>query len=142
MELLVIYYLIAGVALIVLDAFLVTLFLLPLGLSLIATSAVACYVEYFLVHVFVFIVVACFFLFLFQKALSRKRSKEHLRVGIEGEIGYVIEAYQSHGHSGRIRVFDDTWEVYETELSHALAVDDVVRVVKMIGNKVVVEKVH
>ena len=134
-------YLIAGLCLVFFDVFLVTLFLLPVGLALLATSLAAFYIDMIFLHGVVFVLGSILFLYLFQGLLKKKAGMTQPKVGVEGEKGYVVEVYKGHEHPCKVRVYDDIYEVYQVDHGHlhSLKIDDDVIITDMVGNKVIVK---
>jgi membrane protein implicated in regulation of membrane protease activity len=130
---------------ILVDFFLVTFFLLPLGLALLSTSVLAYFDERFLGHAILFFLLSIVFIWLAQKFLQKKQTKPNSEVGVVGKWGVIEEAFVSYQNPGKVRIFDELWDIEwkeETKDQHLLKPGDRVKVVDMQGNKVIIRRHH
>jgi len=138
-------YLILSVVLIISEIYVPGFVMLPIGVAGLLTAAVAYFRPEYWLHAIFFICGSGLALI----ALAKFRDQPSLAIdqeapGILGKIGTVVALPTSHS-ALKIKVYGDTWDTLEDSIpAEALSeftLGTQVRVVKVIGNRIAVEKI-
>ena len=66
-------------------------------------------------------------------------------MGLVGQTGIIFEEFQSPQSTGKVKIFSDVWEIHwdsqHEKIISELKIGDRVKVISVLGNKVIVEKV-
>ncbi|WP_186645960.1 NfeD family protein [Fluviispira vulneris] len=141
-----IYFLI-GIIFIILEVFSLTFYLLPIGLAALITGIFAIISENIYIHGCVFVlssILLLFFISKWRKSRFLKPKDSHFQVGLVGQIGIIVEEFQSPQNTGKVKIFSDVWEIHwdsqHEKIIAELKMGERVKVTSVLGNKVIVEK--
>lgn len=136
-------YLALGLGLIILEAFVTTFFLFPIGIALIVVAAMAPYVGLEVeLLAFALITVAGFFVS-FKILKPRFQGKKELS-GVDSLVGRVVSVYEQineEAGTGQVKVYADEWKALPTQMGQVISKNEKVIIDRIDGNKVYVTKI-
>jgi len=141
------FYLIIGIVFVALEIVIPGFVLAPLGIAAIATAGVAYLTDNLLLQGLAFAGVSAA-LFAGVRAWNARRPKlaaEQGTFGLVGQTGILVEKAESVHKPGRVKVFSDEFEILWDESPELDAIRELepgqrVRVVRVLGNKVIIHR--
>ncbi len=132
-----------GLGLIILEAFVSTFFLFPLGVSLLFVAIIAPYVSLEIELItFAFLSIVNFYISV--KYVKPRFIGKHQLTGMDSLIGRVvsvIEEINEKAGTGYVKVYADHWNALPTEIDSVIPVKAKVRIDRIDGNRVFVSLV-
>lgn len=136
-------YVALGLVLMIIEAFVVTFFLFPIGAALLAVALVAPFVSLEIeLVVFALLVLINFYISL--KIVKPRFAAKNSLTGFEslkGRVTTVIEDINEDQGTGYVKVFADEWKALPSEMGQVLPKGTKVQIDRVDGNKVFVSKI-
>jgi membrane protein implicated in regulation of membrane protease activity len=142
------WYFLAGILLCLGEVFFLLFFLLPMGLAAIFTGILSFFIFSYYWHVFYFVLFSVILFFLisrWKKSKFLKPVDHNVALGLIGQVGIIVEAFESIQKTGKVKIFSDVWDIYyekkDENMLSSLKMGERVKIVEIHGNKVSVKKV-
>lgn len=137
-------YVALGLILMIIEAFVVSFFLFPIGAALLSVAILAPFIPFELeLVIFALLSIANFYISL--KIIKPRFSSKNKLTGFEslvGKVTNVIEDVNENAGTGYVKVFADEWRAYPTEMGQTLPKGTKVQIDRVDGNKVFVSRVE
>ncbi len=136
-------YMALGLALIIIEAFVSSFFLFPLGISLLLVAIIAPFVNIEL-ELIGFGVLAVINFYVSLKFLKPHFKGKKQLTGVDSLVGRIVSVYEEINEdagTGQVKVYADEWRALPTEMGLIIAKNVKVKIDRIDGNKVFVSKV-
>lgn len=132
---------IAGLAFLILEMIVPSMFFLNLALAGFATAIVALFVKGWIILTFIFVVLSILSILLLRPILIKQKESKEKETGMEGKyIGQIVKVIEPvTKFSGAITIYDERWEA-RTDSDETIPVGSEVRIVKNESLVLTVEK--
>lgn len=140
-----------GLACLTAEIFSLSFYLAPIGIAALITSLMSLWIDS-LAWQITFLCVVSVILYLSLGRIARKHFNKTTNlsgVGLEKQTGTLVKSCESGNNPGKVRLYGDTWEVFwddanpeYLEAIRAIPEGARVRVLRVDGNRVVIEPVH
>lgn len=134
-------YVLIGIILAILEIFVPSFILLPIGVGFLATAPVAVFVPSLIVQFICLAINISFCLFVFRKLFVRDQDKGSIKTNADnlvGQTGMVEEPIDGDQSLGYVKIYGDSWKAF-TNPGVKIDQGTKVTVVKLDGNKIGVE---
>lgn len=135
-------YVALGLLLIIIEAFISTFFLFPIGISLLFTAIAAPFLS-FEAELILFAFLCIINFVISVKILKPKFQKNKSHTGVDSLIGRIVPVFEEineEAGTGYVKVYADEWRALPTESGQIFTKNEKVKIDKMDGNKVFVSK--
>lgn len=136
-------YVALGLGLIILEAFVSTFFLFPLGISLLVVALIAPFVS-LEVELITFGVLSVINFYVSLKFLKPHFMGKKQLTGVDSLVGRVVSVFEEvneNAGTGQVKVYADQWRALPTEMGQVIPKNEKVIIDRIDGNKVFVSKV-
>lgn len=132
---------IAGLAFLILEMIVPSMFFLNLALAGFVTAIVALFVKAWIILTFIFVVLSILSILLLRPILIKQKESKEKETGMEGKyIGQIVKVIEPvTKFSGAITIYDERWEA-RTDSDETIPVGSEVRIVKNESLVLTVEK--
>jgi membrane protein implicated in regulation of membrane protease activity len=132
---------IAGLAFLILEMIVPSMFFLNLALAGFITAIVALFVKGWIILTFIFVVLSILSILLLRPILIKQKESKEKETGMEGKyIGQIVKVIEPvTKFSGAITIYDERWEA-RTDSDETIPVGSEVRIVKNESLVLTVEK--
>lgn len=132
---------IAGLAFLILEMIVPSMFFLNLALAGFVTEIVALFVKGWIILTFIFVVLSILSILLLRPILIKQKESKEKETGMEGKyIGQIVKVIEPvTKFSGAITIYDERWEA-RTDSDETIPVGSEVRIVKNESLVLTVEK--
>ena len=132
---------IAGLAFLILEMVVPSMFFLNLALAGFVTALIALFIKSWIVLTFIFVVLSILSILLLRPILIKQKESKERETGMEGKyIGQVVKVIEPvTKFSGAITIYDERWEA-RVESDETIPVGSEVRIVKNESLVLTVEK--
>ena len=132
---------IAGLAFLILEMIVPSMFFLNLALAGFVTAIVALFVNAWIILTFIFVVLSILSILLLRPILITQKESKEKETGMEGKyIGQIVKVIEPvTKFSGAITIYDERWEA-RTDSDETIPVGSEVRIVKNESLVLTVEK--
>lgn len=133
---------IAGLAFLILEMIVPSMFFLNLALAGFVTAIVALFVKSWIILTFIFVVLSILSILLLRPILIKQKESKEKETGMEGKyIGQIVKVIEPvTKFSGAITIYDERWEA-RTDSDETILVGSEVRIVKNESLVLTVEKI-
>lgn len=133
---------IAGLAFLILEMIVPSMFFLNLALAGFVTAIVALFVKAWIILTFIFVVLSILSILLLRPILIKQKESKEKETGMEGKyIGQIVKVIEPvTKFSGAITIYDERWEA-RTDSNETIPVGSEVRIVKNESLVLTVEKI-
>lgn len=133
---------IAGLAFLILEMIVPSMFFLNLALAGFVTAVVALFVKSWIILTFIFVVLSILSILLLRPILIKQKESKEKETGMEGKyIGQIVKVIEPvTKFSGAITIYDERWEA-RTDSDETIPVGSEVRIVKNESLVLTVEKI-
>lgn len=133
---------IAGLAFLILEMIVPSMFFLNLALAGFVTAIVALFVKSWIILTFIFVVLSILSILLLRPILIKQKESKEKETGMEGKyIGQIVKVIEPvTKFSGAITIYDERWEA-RTDSDETIPVGSEVRIVKNESLVLTVEKI-
>lgn len=133
---------IAGLAFLILEMIVPSMFFLNLALAGFVTAIVALFVKAWIILTFIFVVLSILSILLLRPILIKQKESKEKETGMEGKyIGQIVKVIEPvTKFSGAITIYDERWEA-RTDSDETIPVGSEVRIVKNESLVLTVEKI-
>ena len=131
-----------GLALCLLEIFVPSFFLLPVGLGFLLASIFVEWTDSLSSQLLILAACELVVVGLFFKFIRPRFKKDHFKSNADSMIGKeVVVSETIEGQTGYVKLFGDEWRAV-SKTSESIAVGARVKILKIDGNKVIVEKIE
>ncbi len=133
---------IAGLAFLILEMIVPSMFFLNLALAGFVTAIIALFIKSWIILTFIFVVLSILSILLLRPILIKQKKSKDLETGMEGKyIGQIVKVIEPvTKFSGAITIYDERWEA-RTDSDETIPVGSEVRIVKNESLVLTVEKI-
>lgn len=133
---------IAGLAFLILEMIVPSMFFLNLALAGFVTAIVALFVKSWIILTFIFVVLSILSILLLRPILIKQKESKEKETGMEGKyIGQIVKVIEPvTKFSGAITIYDERWEA-RTGSDETIPIGSEVRIVKNESLVLTVEKI-
>ena len=133
---------IAGLAFLILEMVVPSMFFLNLALAGFVTAVIALFIKSWIVLTFIFVVLSILSILLLRPILVKQKESKERETGMEGKyIGQVVKVIEPiTKYSGAITIYDERWEA-RVESDETIPTGSEVRIVKNESLVLTVEKI-
>lgn len=141
------WYILISVFLIIMEIFAAGFILLPIGIAGLVTATVAYFRPELWLHAVFFICgsgLALLAVARFRDENTTQNSQESGGHGLVGQVGTIV-SLPAEDHAMKVKIFGDVWDVLDgslpTDALSAYSIGTQVRVTKVTGNKIAIERI-
>lgn len=133
---------IAGLAFVILEMIVPSMFFLNLALAGFITAILALFIKSWIVLTFIFVVLSILSILLLRPILIKNKESKNQETGMEGKyIGQIVKVIEPiTKFSGAITIYDERWEA-RTENDETIPAGSEVKIVKNESLVLTVEKI-
>ena len=133
---------ISGVAFLILEMLVPSMFFLNLALAGFVTAVIALFIKSWIVLTFIFIVLSILSILLLRPILLKQKASKDKETGMEGKyIGQTVKVIEPiTKYSGAITIYDERWEA-RTEGEETIPAGSEVKIIKNESLVLTVEKI-
>lgn len=133
---------ISGVAFLILEMLVPSMFFLNLALAGFVTAVIALFIKSWIVLTFIFIVLSILSILLLRPILLKQKASKDKVTGMEGKyIGQIVKVIEPiTKYSGAITIYDERWEA-RTEGEETIPAGSEVKIIKNESLVLTVEKI-
>lgn len=132
-----------GLTLIIIEAFVTTFFLFPLGISLLIIALVAPYLN-LEIELIAFAILSVINFFVSVKFVKPHFTAKKQLTGIDSLVGREFRVHEDINeleNTGSVKVYADEWRALPSVQGQTIAKNELVRIDRFSGNKVYVSKI-
>ena len=133
---------ISGVAFLILEMLVPSMFFLNLALAGFVTAVIALFIKSWIVLTFIFIVLSILSILLLRPILLKQKASKDKETGMEGKyLGQIVKVIEPiTKYSGAITIYDERWEA-RTEGEETIPAGSEVKIIKNESLVLTVEKI-
>ena len=135
-------YAISGLAFLILEMVVPSMFFLNLAFAGFITAIVALFIKSWIVLTFIFVILSILAILLLRPILVRQKEAKEKETGMEGKyIGQIVKVIEPiTKYSGAITIYDERWEA-RVESDETIPAGSEVKIIKNESLVLIVEKI-